>query len=323
MSTIVIGVDVSKKTLDLAWEEAGKTLYFKTSNDGIGFKDIMKKCPQSSHFVMEATGVYHSCFATAMHSKSYLVSVVNPLVIKRFSDMKLRRAKTDKADAHLISDFGRLTSPDLWTPPAIELLEMEQLLTLSEKIITQKQSLLNQLEAFSSSSVISKKAVSTINKTVKVLEKEVKNINTEIERIAKENYSRELEILVSIPGIGNKTAINLLVSSRNFKEFRNGRNLCSFLGITPQISQSGTSINSRGNISKMGQARARKLLYMCALTAMSKNEGCRLMYTRFMEKGKPAKVALVAIMAKLVRQAVAMIKADQLFSSEKTICSSI
>jgi transposase len=166
-------------------------------------------------------------------------------------------------------------------------------------------------------------AVVSIKEITALLDKDLRNIEKEMEMIAQENYPREMEILRSIPGIGEKSAKAMIIVSKGFKEFDNGRALCSFIGITPRIAQSGTSLNSRGKITKIGQGKMRSLLYMCALTAIKNNSGCKQMYERLVNRGKAKKLALVAVAAKLVRQAVALIKQDELFNHKKAISTCI
>jgi transposase len=313
-----IGIDVSKATLDIAWREKTNK-HFKVSNDLNGFKEIIRKCPTNSHFVMEATGVYYLHLAYFLIKHNFDISVVNPLSIKRFSQMTLSRSKTDKADSFLIADYASSLTPKTWNAPKPKILEMQQLWTLSDKIITQKQMLKNQIEAFARNPFASKLALLSIKSILKILDKEMLRIEKELDKIVSTFYPREIEIVESIPGIGSKTSQALIIVSKGFTEFENGRNLCSFIGLTPRVSQSGTSLNSKGKITKMGQGKIRSLLYMCALTAVRKNAGCKQLYERFVKLGKPKKVALVAVAAKLVRQAVTMIKQDKLFEEKLSL----
>ena len=269
-----IGIDVSKKTLDVAWCKDDKNIHIKVSNNEAGFNEIIKLAPKGSHFIMEATGAYYLRLAYFLFSHKLDVSVVNPLTIKRFGQMKLRRAKTDKADAFLIAEFGVSQAPALWLAPDLKILEMQQLWALSDTLVKQKTALTNQLEAFSKSPSVCKMAVVSIKEVTALLDKDLRNIEKEM----------EMEILRSIPGIGEKSAKAMIIVSKGFKEFDNGRALCSFIGITPRIAQSGTSLNSRGKITKIGQGKMRSLLYMCALTAIKNNSGCKQMYERLVNR---------------------------------------
>ena len=100
--TDFIGIDISKLTFDVVNKDGKHSQY---SNDDKGFKKFYKSIPEGSLCIMEVTGIYHLCLARFLHSKEIAVSVVNPLSIKRFSQMHLRRNKTDKADAQIITKY--------------------------------------------------------------------------------------------------------------------------------------------------------------------------------------------------------------------------
>ena len=311
-----VGVDISKLTLDLCWFEVEEPFFLKVSNDAIGFRQLLSKLPPLAHLVMEATGAYYLRLAHFLLEHDVPVSVVNPLSIKRYAQMKLARAKTDKYDAALIAGFGASQEPEAWTLPHTHILEMQQLWALEEDLMVQKGMLANQREAFSQNPFASKIALKSIEGLVGRLQRELKKIQARLNEITKEHYAREAEILCSIPGMGIKTAQALIVVTKGFREGLNGRELCSYVGIAPRPHQSGTSIRGKGHITKMGNAGVRKRIYMCALTAMRTNPACKVFYDRLKAKGKASKVALVAVGAKLLRQAAAMLKSNTLFDEK-------
>ena len=310
------GVDVSKATLDICWFKEASPVHLKVSNDLNGFKELRSKLPEGAHVVMEATGAYYLRLAHFLFTHKIALSVVNPLSVKRYAQMKLARAKTDKYDAALLAGFGASQQPAAWALPDSRILEMQQLVTLEEQLVVQRGALLNQLEAFSQSPFASKRGLESIKALVKGVDRELKKIQGELDAITKAQYPRMVEVLCSIPGMGIKTAQALIVATRGFIEKTNGRNLCSFIGIAPRPYQSGTSIRARGRISKMGSRGVRKKIYMCTLSAIRANAACKAFYERLRKNGKPAKVALIAVAAKLLRQAAALIKADELFDEK-------
>jgi transposase len=311
-----VGVDVSKLTLDLCWFQGGNANHRKVANAPEGFVELLSWLPEGAHLVMEATGAYYLSFASFLQARAFPVSVVNPLSIKRFAQMKLARAKTDKYDAALIAHFGASQNPPLWTLPDAQILELQQLCTLEEQMLVNKGALANQVEAFSQNPWASACALKMLAVQISSYEQALKALEDEIEALAKQHYPRQVEILRSIPGMGKKTTVRLLVATKGFREAVNGRALCSYIGIAPRPFQSGTSVRGRGRISKMGNRSLRNKLYMCAMTAIRLNEACKAFYTRLRKNGKAAKVALIAVAAKLLRQAAAMIQKDQLFDEK-------
>lgn len=308
-----VGVDVSKLTLDICWFNAGNPTYLKVTNDPSGFRELLNNLPVDSHIVMEATGAYYLRFAHYLVTHSIQVSVVNPISIRRFAQMKLSRVKTDKYDSAIIASYGESQEPVHWQLPDAKILELQQLCTLEEQLIVNKGALTNQLEAFSKSPFASKAAIKMLSKKIKSDEQDLKALNALIESISKENYGRQVEILNSIPGMGMKTAVCLIVATKGFRETTDGRSLCAYAGLSPRPYQSGTSVKGKGRISKMGNRSLRNKLYMCSLTAIRFNPACKAFYTRLRKNGKPAKVALIAVASKLLRQAAAMIKSDKHF----------
>jgi transposase len=308
-----IGVDVSKLTLDICWFEDGIPVHTKVSNDAKGFKELASKLPLNPHFVMEATGAYYLHLAFFLLKQDYPLSVVNPISIKRFGQMKRTKVKTDKFDSALIAAYGTSQEPPVWRVPDAKILEMQQLCALEEQMIVQRRVFLNQEEAFSKNPFASKSAIKSIRSIVNSIEREMEKIQTLLTAITDEFYAREMEILCSIPGMGKKTSQSLIVATRGFSATPNGRALCSYVGITSRTFESGTSVKARGRITKMGNKSVRNRLYMCTLTAIRSNQACKVFYERLRQNGKAAKVALIAVAAKLLRQAVAMIKTNQLF----------
>ncbi|MGZ4089089.1 MAG: IS110 family transposase [Bacteroidia bacterium] len=140
-----------------------------------------------------------------------------------------------------------------------------------------------------------------INKQITILEQE---LNQKIQSWVPE----QLENLVSIPGMGKRTASQLIVFTDGFTKIDNYRQLISLAGLSPREFSSGTSVRSRVRICKMGGSQVRKLLYMCSMTAIKKNKACKDLYERIRAKGKNGKLALIAVCNKLLKQAFAIAK---------------
>ncbi|PIQ29486.1 MAG: hypothetical protein COW63_12810 [Bacteroidetes bacterium CG18_big_fil_WC_8_21_14_2_50_41_14] len=112
--------------------------------------------------------------------------------------------------------------------------------------------------------------------------------------------------LESIPGMGRKTATMLVIHTDGFKRFDSTAALCSYCGTTPIIRKSGSSVNGRSRISKMGNQKLRNLLFLCSFTASIHNRACRDIYNRIVNKGKSKKLALIAVSNKLLKQSFAI-----------------
>ena len=129
VTKVTVGIDISKSSFDVALPMKDKEgyVYHKFSNNAAGFKKFSMHLEPEINCVMEASGVYYLQLAIYLHQKGMRVSVVNPLTIKRFSQMRLMRTKTDKKDSAIIAEYGKVENPSQWKPRAEHMLQMQQL----------------------------------------------------------------------------------------------------------------------------------------------------------------------------------------------------
>ena len=304
---IFAGFDISKDFFDisiLSADTARRSAKF--SNDHSGFEQLKSVLPPNARCVMEATGPYYLRLACWLHKQGFTVSVVNPLVIRRFAQMQLRRVKTDKADAAIIADYGYMQQPQPWTPPPQYVVKLQQLDAMQERAIMQLTTLRNQMEAFSATGMMDREVKMFLQKMITQQQRILQQLEEKIEKIIKEYHEQMLINLTSIPGIAKKTASALITVTGGFTRFRTAKQLCAYVGMTPRIYQSGSSIKGKARICKLGMSRIRALLYVCAWTAKRYNKACAALYERLLAKGKAKKQALVAVANKLLRQAFAI-----------------
>ncbi len=313
----VIGIDISKQTFDVCIRKERKLIHLIFENNLNGFKKFLKKVDLDTDFVvMEASGPYYVCLASFLFKSNVVVSVVNPLIIKRFSQMKFYRAKTDKKDANIIMEYGETEFSNLrvWQPESKEVLQLKQLHSSIELLRKQINQSTNQLEAFKSSGILDPSVKKYLEKGIKQLTKNVELLELAMLKICEDHYAESLSLLTSIPSIGNKTAIQLIAITDNFRKFEHYKQLIAYVGFSPRTYQSGTSVRGKGHICKMGSSQIRKLLYMCTWTAKKCNKGCVTMYKRLKEKGKPERVIKVALANKLLKQAFAIATSKQKYN---------
>ena len=278
-----------------------------------GFKGLLKFLQKDSLVVMEATGYYHYRLAQYLYEKGITVSVVNPLSVKRFIQMKLSKVKTDKSDAKAICEYAQATKAPLYTARNAVQAECLQLLSLQDLYLKQRTAVKNKIHGEKALGTPSKTVTRSLNRTLKQLEKELAQIEAKLESLVRDNQEEQLEQLTSIPGMGKKTAMLLIVLTDGFTNFESARQLCCFTGLTPTIRQSGTSVRGRSRISKVGNRKLRNLLFMCSFTACKTNKACREIYERIVAKGKSKKLALIAVCNKLLKQAFAIAKSGTFY----------
>lgn len=298
-----VGIDISKLFFDANNGEKN----IRLPNNNNGYKQLLKTLAADSCCVMEATGPYYMKLAFYLRQNNIKVSVVNPLVIKRFIQMRLKRTKTDRSDANMIREYGTREMPVLWEVPESYVLELNQIQTVISSLQKQKTVLLNQQEAFNQLPHQNKPTIKVLSTQLKQINGQINLLEQEAELLIGKYALQQYRLLTSIPGIGKKTAIMLITISNGFKNFKSSKQLASYIGICPRIYESGISVKGAGHICKMGMGRIRAMLYLCSWTAHKCNKACRELYDRLIAKGKAKKIALVAVMHKLLKQAFAIV----------------
>lgn len=309
----VIGIDVSKETLDASFLKKDTWKYYHLSNDKKGFKRIAGFIEEGGIAVMEASGPYYLPLAMYLYEQGIKVCVENPLVIKRYSQMRMNRAKTDKKDAQVIAQYGMTCELRLWSPGNEKTMKIKQLYTAVQLLQKQKHQTKMQLDSFNSSGILDPTLKKELKSTYTHLENKIKKMEGQIVKQAKEAYADTIKYLQSIPGIGIKTAILLTVITDNFTRFEHYKQLIAYVGFSPRIYQSGTSVKGKGHICKMGNSLIRKYLYLGSWAAKKHNKTCVEMYERLIAKGKPERVVKIAIANKLLKQAFAIGKNKTMF----------
>jgi transposase len=248
-----IDVDISKPFFDVALKDAEKYLHYKFNNDQPGFNSFLQVLPNDPVVVMEASGPYYLRLACFLAEKGIAVSVINPLVIRRFYQMRITRAKTDKKDACMIAAYGYAEKPPQWQPPKKHEIALQQRETLLENLKKEYTAVNNQLESFISAGMMDKSLEKTCRKELVHKQELIDQLTLEMGEIAQKHYSSLLPSLESIPGLGKKTAIMLLIVSGGFSRFSNYRKLISYIGLSPRIFESGISIKGKARICKLGR----------------------------------------------------------------------
>ncbi len=302
------GVDISKDVFDVHGSSTGHKQY---KNDEIGFKKLLKDLPKESLVAMEATGYYHYRLAQFLYKNAVVVSVVNPLSVKRFIQMKLAKVKTDKSDAKAICEYALINEVPIYNALTDVQSECLQLFRLLDVYLKHRTATKNKMHGEEVLGIPSKFVYRSLRRNKKHLNGEIKAIEAKILSLVKEDQQQQLTLLTTVPGIGQKTALFLIVVTDGFSKFETASQLCSYVGITPTIRESGSSVRGRARISKVGNRKLRNLLFLCSFNACKHNKACRELYERIVNKGKSKKLALIAVANKLLKQCFAIAKSGR------------
>jgi transposase len=307
------GIDISKAWFDA--ELNGKINRF--DNDLKSIKKFSKNLPINTLCFMESTGNYCYQLANQLIEDGHVVYIVNPLSVKCFARMKLMKTKSDRIDAKLLTEYGKINKDDLkpYQFASEDMQSARQAETVIEQLTKQKTAWINQIEALRQLPNPDKEIISTVQGLIKILEQNIKKLEEKITKHVKEEQPEMLAQITSIKGIGNKTACFLIALTNAFSSFDNAKQLASYLGCCPRIIQSGSSVRPKNRLCKMGLAGARTRLYLCALSAIRCNIACKNLYDRLIAKGKAPKSALLAVANKLIHQIFGIISKNEFFDN--------
>lgn len=296
-----IGIDISKDRLDAFCLGKGEHRFF--SNTPAGFRQLRQWLDRPlERVVYEATGPYHGAFERACCGHLPLVKV-NPLQARRFAQARGSRAKTDRVDARMLAVMGQAFAlvPDL--PADKNQHELKELQIERTALIKDRTRLLNRVKTQTLS--LTKRQSKA---RLAMIEKQLAAIDAAIQARLGEHKARQLDILTSIPGIGPVTAAAMLIECPELGTL-DRKQVASLAGLAPMTQQSG---QWRGKAFIQGGRKfLRDALYMPALVATRFNPDMKDKYQAMRETGKPAKVALTAIMRKLIELANALVRQDR------------
>jgi transposase len=310
VSDFIVGIDVSKETLDANCVRGQRKQAKIFANSPDGWKLVLSwlkamNCKQA-HVCMEATGRHSLGVALALYDAGHVVSVVNPAQIREIARTKLGRNKTDKVDAALIRDYAALFNPAPWTPPSPAMRRLCELQTVRAGIIGSRTEWKNRLGSGLGDSTATGLAAMTIEHFTHQLEAIDRAIGETIDQDAALGGRRDL--LLSVSGVGETLAGLLLVEMPQLEVLRRSGEMVAYAGLNPSHHRSGSSIDPLARvlarptrISKIGNATLRSSLYMPALSAMRFNPAVAALVARLKEAGrlKPKQI-VVAAMRKLL-----------------------
>jgi transposase len=308
-----LGIDISKDSFHLELSLNEKRRHRKFANRQEGFAELCvwlaKHKATEVHACLEATGPYSEDVALYLHQRGHTVSIVNPAQIKAFGQSELQRNKDDRPDAALIRRFCEKQQPPAWIPPPAHLRELQALTRHLESLIETRQQQLNRLEGLKNKAVL------------KSLRKLVACVDSEITRTEKQlqqhiNHHPDLQqaskLLRSIKGIGARTAAKLLAELKDIKQYKSARQVAAAAGLTPRNNRSGTFCG-KTRMSKIGNARLRKALFLPAMVAKRHNPIVRSFCQRLTNNGKNKMQVLGAAMRKLIHIAFGVLKSGKKF----------
>jgi transposase len=298
------GIDVSKDTLDACLlGPDGRTRDKRFANAAGGFAALVAWADRHAavgtvHFCLEATGPYSGGLASHLHAAGRAVSVANPARVKAYMKACGQANKTDPADARSIAGFARGRKPRAWVPPSPEVRQIQALVRRREELRVMAAAEKNRLDAPD----LTPAARKSIARVIELLSKEADRAQAQAEAViaAAPELTADLALLESVKGVGRQTATTVLAELPPVDQLPSAESAAAYCGLAPSEFQSGKSVKKYTRLSKAGNARLRKALYLPTLSAIRSNPVLKAFFERLVAAGKPRMQAVGACMRKRV-----------------------
>jgi len=292
-SIIYIGLDIGKDSLQVNLQNQN----FPIANTRPGHRKLvaqLKTLAQPLLVVCEATGGYEQAIVAAFHQAGLPVAIVEPARVRHFAKACALRAKTDRIDAALLTEFGRQTNPHPQTPPAPNTVALRELSRHRLQLQTLAQNVTQQARHLTLPALRQQNAA-----LLRQLRSHLQKLQKQIEALLQQDATLQTkaQCLQQVVGIGPKTIVSLLAEMPELGKL-NRAQAAALAGVAPHARESGRWQGKR--FIGGGRPLARKALYMAALVASRYNPTLKIRYQSLIARGKPPKVALVALMRHLV-----------------------
>lgn len=311
MEKVTIGVDVSKDHLDVHRLPDGAARRF--GNDETGHRALIRWLDglDVGRVVFEPTGPYHRGLERALAAAGLPMAKMNPRQARRFAEATGKLAKTDRVDAAMLARMGALLEPGIHAPPSATLEQLKDLVLARRALIKDRTAAKNRSKHLGLPLLRRQNA-----QRLRQIESQLVAIDAALEALIQEDegLQHRHRILLSIPGISAVTAVAILVEMPELGTL-DQKQAASLAGLAPVTRQSG-SWQGRAFI-RGGRAHLRQALYMPALVAARFNRDLKAVFTRLTTAGKPAKVAITAVMRKLLVLANALLRDGREWSPER------
>jgi transposase len=314
--SFVVGVDVSKLTLDAHCY--GAPDFMMVANNVKGFRALIKWIRKLKRdvseviIVMEYCGVYTYGLEKFLHEQGVDYVKRSALDIKRSAGIK--RGKTDRADARMISQYGWYRKEELkpMKPVSTAQRNLQQLMAHRDKMVADRSSYQSRIKELQQQmgGDLNKKIIHSTSYIIDMLDVEVKQIEAEIKELIKEEQDLQVnyELITSIKGVGFVSTVHLLIVTENFTRFSDVRKFACYSGIAPFKNESGTSIRGKTRTSHLANRKIKSLLTMAAISAINHQPELKAKYEKKLSEGKPKMVALNMIRFELIERIFAVIK---------------
>ncbi|MGH8297088.1 MAG: IS110 family transposase [Steroidobacteraceae bacterium] len=324
--SIYAGIDIAARSFVLAWREAGRpagTREFAQSPAGHAEAAALLSDLAPERVVLEATGVYYLDLACALAEAGLPVAVINPKRFHHFAQLRGAPSKTDPLDAALLAEYGQCLRPPRWHPPGASHQALRAIGRRVGRLTHARAQAKNRLHALRATRTTPALLIADEQTGIKALDERIKYLSAAAEKLiaAEPALARMLEHVQSAKGIGLASAVTLIAELAVLPAHLKANQVSRHAGLDVRLTQSGTSVNKPGRLSKSGNAYLRTALYMPALSAVRYDPYARAFYQALLARGKKKIQALCAVMRKYLTGLWACLKAAEPFDSSRLFSS--
>jgi len=302
---VYIGIDVSKKQLDVAIRPGND--FFQVANDDLGLAALVQRLVslQPQLILLEASGGFETLAAASLRQADLPAQIINPRQVRRFADSTGRLAKTDKIDAGVLAHFAEVLKPPLRPWPEAQQQELAALMTRRRQLVEMVVMEKNRL-----GTAWSPKVRKSLQVHLQALQEQLKELEQDLDDFIRRSplYLEKDQLLQSVPGVGALTSQSLMAWLPELATL-NRKQIAALVGVAPFNRDSG---QMRGRRTVWGgRQQVRPSLYMATIAACRFNPAIQNFYQRLLQAGKRKKVAITACMRKLLTILNAVLKHQQ------------
>lgn len=316
-----IGVDVSKDSLVVARpateNQRGDWQFLVIKNQLTEIESWVEQLDAAQvQVILEATGTYSGRLVSVLAAAGVAFSVVAPRQASQFSAGVLKNiTKNDQRDACALAQFGERMRPPLHQLPPQSVQHLRQLRSVLNQMKTQRQALSNHRQALEHLPDTHPLAFESLDGMLQHFDEKTQVLENQINGLTDACFETQIELAMSVPGIGRKTATALMSATGGFQNFEKVKQLAKFAGIAPRQFQSGKT-SQRGRIHRAADGELRSLLYIASWSAVQYNRECGEVRKRLKNRGLAPKAVLIAVAHKLLRQVWGVIKSGKPFDND-------
>ena len=320
MENIIIGIDISSKTLDICLKQEKLIEYYKIANTQKSIRKLFKSYQEHTLIVaMENTGRYNWELYEVLPEFNFTVFVINPLHLSK--SQGLVRGKNDKEDSYRITLFTEKNKEDLspWKPSSLAIRKIKVLMTERNARVKTKRRLIKQKHDYKKMKILGlTQSLTNWNlQQINQIDKQIKKIEELIQQTidVEPELKKQQKLMLSVPGVGKVVSWTMIAKTEGFKKITDPRKMACYSGVVPFEYQSGTSVYRKPRVSMFADKQMKSVLHLAAMSAIRLNNDLQVYYRRKVEQGKNKMAVLNAVRNKIIHLIFAIIKSQNLYQN--------